>query len=443
MDNHPIPQDVTGFQFRLIGNMTVKQFAYVAVGAVSAVIIFYLPLFILLKILFIPLFIIGGVVLAFIPVEGRPIDIMVTNFFKAVFSPTQFLYHREGGHLLLSTIHIEPRIVTQAASGVNPQTNSSAQRDRERQQQLSAYLNSIHQNQPADEKEATRLSSLFGQSTTTAAAMPSPMPAMASVTPPPSAVESALPLPSEPVLQTTPLPPVDAIPVVDAGTAIQIEKDKTKIAEEETLMQQVKGELTRAKAAEQTAAATPQPAEGVQLSHTKVTELEAKLQQIMDAKTQLEQELLSLRSAPPQKVITTPAVPTVPVTAPVASPVPVPAAAPVNAKPPAKGSFPSIPDSPNILLGIVRDSSGNVLPNILVEVTDTEGNPVRAFKTNQLGQFMSATQLKAGHYTIIFEDSKNLYKFDPLPIEVTDQIIQPLEVAAHDAREALRKSLFA
>ena len=56
MENHPIPQDVTGFQFRLIGSMTVKQFGYLSAGVIAAVIVFYMPIFILLKRIFVPLF---------------------------------------------------------------------------------------------------------------------------------------------------------------------------------------------------------------------------------------------------------------------------------------------------------------------------------------------------------------------------------------------------
>src|SRR5258708_3963548 len=84
MDQHPIPQDVTGFQFKLIGSMTVKQFAYVATGVITAVILYYLPLktnlAILIKVVLIPLFGASGFAIAFIPIDGRPVDIMATNF---------------------------------------------------------------------------------------------------------------------------------------------------------------------------------------------------------------------------------------------------------------------------------------------------------------------------------------------------------------------------
>ena len=108
MDNHPIPQDVTGFQFKLIGSMTIKQFAYVMAGVILAVILYYLPLpepfGILLKMFFIPLFGGTGIALAFIPIEGRPIDVMLGNFFRALFMPNQFVYHKTGRLLSFSSL---------------------------------------------------------------------------------------------------------------------------------------------------------------------------------------------------------------------------------------------------------------------------------------------------------------------------------------------------
>jgi len=83
----------------------------------------------------------------------------------------------------------------------------------------------------------------------------------------------------------------------------------------------------------------------------------------------------------------------------------------------------------------VKDARGNVLPNILIEVKDNDENPVRAFKTNQLGQFASATPLLNGTYTILFEDPAKTHNFDAIQIEVTGEIMQPVEVISHDQRE--------
>ncbi len=99
MDNHPIPQDVTGFQFKLIGNMTVKQFAYLATGIVLAAILLQLPVNILIKFPFCAFFAIFGAGLAFFPVSGRPMDLMIGNYIKALIRPTQFVYEKIGGQI--------------------------------------------------------------------------------------------------------------------------------------------------------------------------------------------------------------------------------------------------------------------------------------------------------------------------------------------------------
>ncbi|PIZ98194.1 MAG: hypothetical protein COX78_03565, partial [Candidatus Levybacteria bacterium CG_4_10_14_0_2_um_filter_35_8] len=97
MENHPIPQDITGFQFKLIGNMTVRQFAYLAVGIVLAWISYAIPVGFLFKLPFILFFGLSGVALAFLPIEGRPLDLMISNLAKALLNPTQFVYHKTGG----------------------------------------------------------------------------------------------------------------------------------------------------------------------------------------------------------------------------------------------------------------------------------------------------------------------------------------------------------
>jgi hypothetical protein len=101
-----------------------------------------------------------------------------------------------------------------------------------------------------------------------------------------------------------------------------------------------------------------------------------------------------------------------------------------------------VPQLANLLVGIVKDPRGNILSNILVEVKDSQGNPVRAFKTNTLGQFASATPLLNGTYTLVFEDPQGKQKFDAVEITADGSIISPLEVISSDAREELRKELF-
>src|SRR3989344_3191988 len=99
MENHPIPQDITGFQFKLIGSMTIKQFAYLVGGVILGWLVYIFPIPILLKIPLGISFIVFAFLLAFVPFSGRPMDVMLINLIKALLSPTQYVYKKEGGNL--------------------------------------------------------------------------------------------------------------------------------------------------------------------------------------------------------------------------------------------------------------------------------------------------------------------------------------------------------
>lgn len=96
MENHPIPQDVTGFKFRLIGSVTLKQFLYLLGAGVVCLILYILPIPVFVKI---PLMIVPVAIslcLAFVPIDGRPMDKMIMNFAKALPSENEYIYKKTG-----------------------------------------------------------------------------------------------------------------------------------------------------------------------------------------------------------------------------------------------------------------------------------------------------------------------------------------------------------
>jgi len=119
MENHPIPQDITGFQFKLIGNMTIKQFAYLAAGVILAWISYVLPVFILIKLPFAFCLPAPGS-FCFLPFEGRPLDVMITNFLRQFFNPTQYVYQKIGGQL-----YIPVPVTHQASQAASHPTQAS------------------------------------------------------------------------------------------------------------------------------------------------------------------------------------------------------------------------------------------------------------------------------------------------------------------------------
>jgi len=412
MENHPIPQDITGFQFKLIGDMTIKQFAYLAAGVVIGWIIFVLPLISIVKIPLAGASILLGVGFAFFPIEGRPMDLMISNFVKAIFSPTQFIYQKTGGHLWIPMSRL-------AQSQKQHQARQEAQAASLSGQALKDYLNALpkkSKNQ-LDQKEMVFFESLANMQTN------SPAPQL------------QMPLPANPHAFANNAAQDNQVskPQEEPEKRHNIEthtKTEEALVRETMLLQQ---QLSEAKAAE----AAKSDSTGSQQAHQKVLELEKTLSDTSMQKLALERQIQELqkRLSTEKKDIYTPSIAQAPKTE----------THNIRSIPQGLGKsigLPIAPEFPNLVTGIVKDPRGNPLGNILVEIKDADSNPVRAFKTNPLGQFASATPINNGTYTIEFEDPKAENKFDIIQFSATGQIILPIEVLSVDTREELRRSLF-
>lgn len=404
MENHPIPQDITGFQFKLIGDMTVKQFAYLAAGVVIGWIIFVLPLITIVKIPLAGIAILLGVGFAFLPIEGRPMDLMISNFVKAIFSPTQFVYQKTGGHLWLPVPHL-------AQSQKQHQAQQEAQTASLSGQALKEYLNALpkRSKNQLDQKEMVFFESL-------AAIQTGPVP------------QVQMPQPAIPHAFATQAPVNLPAPV---AKEVETTSEEEKILRNEAqLLQQ---QLTQAKKQETMQSGS----EEYQQAHLKVLELENLLSDTSKQKQNLEGQIAELQRklADDKKDVYTPSL----------AKEPKKETQNVRSIPQGLGKsigLPIAPEFPNLVTGIVKDPRGNPLANILVEIKDADSNPVRAFKTNPLGQFASATPINNGTYTIEFEDPRTENKFDIIQFSATGQIILPIEVLSVDTREELRRSLF-
>ncbi len=360
MENHPIPQDVTGFKFKLIGSVTVKQFLYLLGFGILTTIVFISGLNPFIKIPLMLMFASFGVALTFIPIEGRPMDTMIINFVRAIPAENMYVYRKRGVNLasfgLLGTsAHNtqEPTIDTQAKS----------QQDEKRNILLSKLYGSSFKPDPDELKFFSNIKSSFADSVTSVQKLPDKMP---------------------------------------EGN---IEKIKRELAEVKKIQEQNQGN------------------EALML---KVKQMEQELAELLTQKDKLTKRVIEYETANIEKKEKTET----------GSARFIPPSATLNA------GFPILPDVPNIVLGIIRDPRGKTLQNILVEIIDTNGTPVRAFKTNALGQFASATALTNSKYKIYVEDPGKQHEFEPIEINLTGDIFYPLEIISIDAREKLRQELF-
>lgn len=347
MEPHPIPQNVTTFQFHLVGDMTLKQFLYLAAGSGIAygIFVFFSHDY---PIVAWPLIILSaglGAAFAFLPFNSRPLDYWVAAFFKAIYSPTKRAWQKNG------KIYAE-----------EPTFNS----------RLIAYLSGV---QPPSVRPVP-------------APPVTPPPPPATVSTQPSVVQ---PLPTPEQLQKT------------VDLARQAQDLKMKIVQTERTLNQVK-----------TNAQNPTQ---IPVDYTKqVNKTLADLQNLMTQASSVKEQIQSV-SQPENKLIPTPIVakPRVKVVVPI--------------KP--KLTQVALTSFPNVINGIIKDISGNLLDGVVVVIYDKEGLPVRALKTNKLGQFTGSTPLHNGTYTVELE--KDGFAFDVLQIDLTGAILPPLLITAKQA----------
>ena len=90
---HAVPQNIMDVEFKLIGELTMRQFSYLLVFGLLAYFSTNIPgLFKWPAVLFFAILAIG---LAFIPVQERGLDEWLVNFYRAITSPTQRVWRKE------------------------------------------------------------------------------------------------------------------------------------------------------------------------------------------------------------------------------------------------------------------------------------------------------------------------------------------------------------
>lgn len=337
MEPHPIPQNVTSFQFHLVGDMTLRQFLYLATGSAAAYFLFLFlsPIYPIIAWPLIIISIILGAAFAFLPIASRPLDYWLGAFLKAIYSPTKRVWKKSG-----KTFKDDPLF------------NS----------RLVAYMSSLQPKQP--------LPTTNYQLPTTA-------------TP-----TADLPTPDE--LGKT------------VDLARQAQNLQLKIIQTERTLSQIKSEAAK-------------PATAIPVDYGgQVNKIIADLQRLVSQASQIRQELDEVIK-PAQTEDT-------------AASVPVQEKIRVVIPAKVKQTQLTLTTFPNIISGVVKDKEGAYLEGLVAVIYNKEGLPVRALKTNKLGQFTGSTPLPNGTYTLELE--KDNFTFDVLQIELSGEVLPPLLITA-------------
>lgn len=457
---HPIPQNVTNFEFHLVGDMTLKQFGYLAAGLGLAFLVFT-TLSTVQPIIAWPVIIISallGVAFAFLPIQERPLDHWVGAFFRAIFKPTSLkyssriispddpLFSRRLGHYIktykynqarlhapLGNPNLYPASVSSAAPGIKPpapaQTVQKKQSfmDKFKAGQTSFAPPGTNQGIGHNVQGTVKNQNQKSLDTPVAIASPSTLPPQESPKPSPSPVQvfeplpsldissgtarSAAPVPLAPAIPT-PAPQPDVLNPNELKKTVELAKEAQK-SQQEIIKIEASLSMIKNKVAE--------PGVDPKSYIEQFEDLLTQLQKLNYKASRTAQELAEVSKAVPQT----------------AQPVEM-----MHAKTSAPVKAQSIPtlkltSFPNVLNGIVTDSRGNYIEGAIVVAHDKQGLPVRALKSNKLGQFVAATPLPNGEYSIVVE--KDSLSFDKVGIELRNEILPPILVAAKKLQQQVNQ----
>ncbi len=312
MEQHPIPQQISSYEFKLVGEMTLKQFLKAAGGVVLALLINSSKIVFFIKYPAMLLCGAGGIALAFGSFQDRPLETWIAAFIRSIYSPTIYVFKKKADKNWLGVgagkdiAGSEDKEVEEAETEEEPRPKKDTEKVEEFMESLPV--------KPAEEKQERR----------------------ETATEETEGKEGAK---------------------EDAGKTVEetgLEKDTPK----EGVMEVKKEETAR----------------------TEPVKLDIKTERLAATGDILFGEI----------------------------------------------PMPDIPDTPNIVVGMVTDKKGKIVEGAIVEVQDEAGNPSRVLKTNALGQFKSSAPLANGRYLIITE--KEGLKFDRVNVDLAGEIIQPIKI---------------
>src|SRR3989344_3177773 len=523
MEQHPVPQHIASFEFKLFGNLPVRQFVTLAIPMGIAIFIFFSNLLTIIRLPLALIFGLLGLFAALVPIGGRPFDKWVVAFIKAILSPTQRVWIKEQKlpeflNIVVSAAPSEEKI---------PETITTQGRER-----LFAYLRSLPKGEisPFDVKEQVALGRLNLESAQGLAGLGQlPKPIIWPTAPYKGLGQiPSAPTAKEPTYAQSSLPQVNSVPPLSMAQTLSSEDYPEKLKEALPPL-----ESYRKTAAVISPHAKPyvlpglekklgqgftKEARPVELIKTPIAHLASdvnfSIENIIPIRTpgrrlkfltgvgktrvrklhfgppenfdisklpirgearfdisdELKKQLHFLENLSQAPFPTTKKVKPKTLTGVSIKPssvkavpktirfVPKPIhgfskpkdvsfkpqeeqltdskmtisdqktvrASPASILP--RAQIVPLTNRPNVISGLIADERGTPLEGAIVVVRDQNGIPLRALKTNKLGQFLSATSLNDGTYSIEIESE--LVKFNPITINLIGQVLAPMEIKA-------------
>lgn len=505
MEQHPVPQHIASFEFKLFGNLTVRQFVTLAIPGTLAAIIFFSGLPQYLR--FTLAIILGGLgfFAALVPIQGRPLDKWLVLFSKAIMAPTQRVWIKD--------IRLPEflGVVVENAPRSSAPIEAITTGDRER---LKNYLTSLPKGRvsPFDVKEQIAIERLnlsmegasagklppaivwssgnisknqtsLPQVKQTEGGVNAPMPQMREVGMPVSEEEyqgvMAEALPAIALAPASAKISHHAKPYALPGLEKRLTKTENRVVPHVQLASDVnfsieniipiasgrRVKLVHGVGRTRTRKLHFAPPAGFDLNNLPIRgearfEVSQQLKsgidprlfeepqkkapdidlaQLIPAKEERKieynkaKEIHQVVNKVHQRVISQSTAMKKPTESEGMGEIKVSVSSqkPEASRPAAmlsKAQIVPLTNKPNVLSGLIADKNGVPLEAAILTVRDASGVPVRALKTNKLGQFLSATPMPSGAYTLEIDSAGNI--FDPLKLEMAGEVLAPLSIKA-------------
>ncbi len=370
MEQHPVPQQISSYHFRLIGDMTIKQFLELIAGIIVAWIIYSLPVSSIIRWPLIIFSVFLGVAFAFLPLEERPLDRWLVAFIKAIYSPTKFVWRKQT---------IMPRFFETVKIKKYEETETE-QSDRKK---LKAYLETLPSLGPQtnlDNKENHFVSDIMKMYTEV-----------------------------QPTHITKVKPQRQVAEDLEqaADVKVKVRKLKSPPLNPKAIM---RGEVILPKRSRAGLKKLDMPI-AEPLNIVKAEKIPVPPVIIANGQNE-EDKQYDIGKLSPTGVIKIDREPYKTTQATIKPKLPIP----------------TPPITPNVLVGMVVDKLGSIVEGAILTIRDQDNNVARALKTNKLGQFFIATPLTSGMYEIEVEHEGQ--SFDIIKIDLVGNLVPPIEIKA-------------
>lgn len=481
---HPVPQNIMEVEFKLVGDMTLRQFGYVAAGAVIGYLIYAQPITGIIRWPLILTDVALALGFAFLPMEERGLDEWFKNFFSAVYTPTQRIWKQTSGTALTTTTTGKPKkkkdsAVAKAAKTEQKKRKKETDEEKKKEEvkklskELKETVEETKKEKPRTEKdlekkaasitkELDKLLKTMGGDRNEGLSekelreenrlLKSRLVTIGEQYKKLKELEGAEETPAN--LKQTISYYKDQLETMEEknralqeelqksesqnGSVVEEKKEEQKKLEEKlktmeennnTLEEKIKNLQEQIKKFEEK---TSQLHSKNKKYFEELQEKEKELRSLEKDRTRAVSKMMELKSKlegksySPEKKIQ-PEEQEKKEEAKSAkeegkTPEKKKEAKPEERLRKERETAPIINNIPNIINGVVKDKNGDLIEGIMVIIEDTDGDPVRALKTNKLGQFAVSTPLPNGTYTV--KVSSGNYK--PAKVTTDGSVLDPV-----------------